>query len=308
MIERHDLDKLLKEFKTNQTLHSKDDIEILSKISDYSEGDAEKILVAQISKASDPEILTCLIKILSKYNYETYIDILIDILLWKQKSPDNKESCLKVRLLIATLLGNVKDTKVVLPLMYVLNDKDENYKLRLSAAEALGRVGDKNAVISLIDILSNEEEKSVYVRESAAKALGMIGDARAVSPLLSILESKKSFLDKFTFLKERVIEAIGRMPSKDERTFRALRNSLEDESACVRIGAIEALSNMDDNRIIPLIEKMLYDKDEEVSLTAANALYNITDSRYMKRFLSDSQLLESCKEEIRFLMEEDKDG
>jgi hypothetical protein len=56
-------------------------------------------------------------------------------------------------------------------------------------------------------------EKSVYVRESAAAALGMLGDIRAIDPLVSILETKKGFIDKFTFLKEKIIETLSKFNS-----------------------------------------------------------------------------------------------
>ena len=88
---------------------------------------------------------------------------------------------------------------------------DENYKVKLSCAEALGKIGDKYAVLPLMNIVEDETESSVYVKESAVSALGMIGDEKAVDSLVSILESKKGFLDKFTFLKERALEALNKL-------------------------------------------------------------------------------------------------
>ena len=49
-------------------------------------------------------------------------------------------------------------------------------------------------------------------------------------------------MDKFSFLKERAIEALNKMGANDsERVYKALKNSLLDESPQVRIEAIEAL-------------------------------------------------------------------
>ena len=60
--------------------------------------------------------------------------------------------------------------------------------------------------------------------------------------MVSILETKQGIMDKFSFLKERAIEALSKMGFNDnERVFKALKNSLSDESTQVRINAIEAL-------------------------------------------------------------------
>ncbi len=80
-----------------------------------------------------------------------------------------------------------------------MNNKHEHYKVRLACADALGRIGDKYAVKPLIDLVEDEEEKSVYLKESATFALGLLGDTSAIDPLVAILESKQGFLDKFTF-------------------------------------------------------------------------------------------------------------
>ena len=78
-----------------------------------------------------------------------------------------------------------------------MNSKDENYKVRLACADALGRIGDKYAVKPLIELLEDETEKSMYLKESATFALGMLGDTSAIDPLVAILESKQGFFDKF---------------------------------------------------------------------------------------------------------------
>ena len=54
-------------------------------------------------------------------------------------------------------------------------------------------------------------KKSVYLRESAVSALGLLGDTRALDPIINILETKQGIMDKFSFLKERAIEAIIKM-------------------------------------------------------------------------------------------------
>ena len=161
-------------------------------------------------------------------------------------------------------------------MLYCLNNKDENYKVRFACADALGRIGDKYAVAPLIDVVKDEEEKSVYLRESAASALGMLGDMRAVDPLVSILETKQGIIDKFTFLKERVIEALGKLRLSDnERVFNALKVALMDQSPQIRINAIEAIMDSEHPDSYDVIKTCLFDDDDEVKKNALVALYNL---------------------------------
>ena len=88
----------------------------------------------------------------------------------------------------------------------------------------MGRIGDKYAVKPLIDVVEDEDEKSVYLKESATFALGLLGDTSAIDPLVSILESKQGFIDKFTFLKERIVEALGKLNFHNKKVLKALKS------------------------------------------------------------------------------------
>jgi HEAT repeat protein len=185
-----------------------------------------------------------------------------------------------------------------------LNNKNEHYKVRLACADALGRIGDRYAVSQLIEIVKDEEEKSVYVREEAVFALGMLGDVRAVDPLLSILESQTGIWSKFTFLKERVIEALGKLKLPDnERVFNALKNSLVDESAQIRINAIEAIMESEHPKASATIRGCLKDKDDEVKKNALIALYNLEGRDILDKVLEENYS-DFLKEEAAYLMEE----
>ena len=146
------------------------------------------------------------------------------LLLNEREIVSDKDEYTNVRVLCAKIISNFKDHRSVFPLLACLNNKNDHYKVRLSCADALGRLGDRYAVVSLIDVVSDEEEKSVYIRESAAAALGMLGDVRAAESLVSILETKSGIMDKFSYLKERVIEALGKLNFNSDRVFRALKN------------------------------------------------------------------------------------
>lgn len=236
------------------------------------------------------EILTFLLKRIDKFRDKSSLTILIDSLLMKgklaQRIPD-PDNLTRFRVNITKALANTKDSQAVYPLLYCLNSKDENYKIKLSCAEALGKIGDKYAVLPLMNILEDETEQSVYVKESAVSALGMIGDDKAVDSLVSILESKKGFLDKFTFLKERALEALNKLNFKTEKVHSALVKSLRDESPQVRINAIEVLMNSDDPKAEELIRGMLEDRNQEVVQNAVIALYNMLGDSILDEILHD---------------------
>lgn len=263
----------------------------------YSDDDLVIIYNHFLTICKKQDILIYLIKCVDKYRQESSINLVVDILL-------NRENSVNLRSMCAKAIANFKDTNTVTPLLYCLNNKDEHYQLRLACADALGRVGDKYAVAPLIDIVQDEDEKSVYVRESAAVALGMLGDLRAIDPLVSILETKKGFIDKFTFLKERVIEVLGKFNFKSDRVFKALEHSLTDESACIRINAIEALMDSEDERAYDLIKGMLEDLDDEVKKNALIALYNMVGRDILDEVIEDKKYCNFLKEEANYMIEE----
>jgi HEAT repeat protein len=229
-----------------------------------------------LSIAKNPEILMNTIQCSDRLRDKSSLNPLLDLLLMKNIQSDS-DDFINVRVMCTKAIANLKDTSAVTPLLYCLNNKDENYKIRLACADALGRIGDRYAVAPLIEVVKDEDEKSVYLRESAASALGMLGDLRAVEPLVGILEAQKGIWSKFTFLKERIIEALGKMRvDDDERVFNALKNSLVDDSPQVRINAIEAIMESDNPHAVETIRTCLMDdEDEEVKKNAMIALYNL---------------------------------
>ncbi|MCR4881168.1 MAG: HEAT repeat domain-containing protein [bacterium] len=297
---------LAKQFKIAQDFPAQDKIKLLKRLERI---DGEKLCIIFnyfLTLENDKEVLTYLVKILAKCQNELTLKILADILI--SSLNDTSDTCLKLKCEIANTMGRSQNSECVMPLLYVMNNKNENYKLRLACADALGRIGSSYAVTPLIDLVRDDEEKSMYLRESAARALGMLGDMRAIEPLANILESKNGLFDRFTFLKERIVETLGRLGQYgDEKSIHALKHALEDEAACVRLGAIDALSEIDDDRVIPLIEKMLEDKDEEVARAAVCALYEILGKGYICSLYNSESLQACCKDEIRELLEEQEE-
>ncbi len=276
----------------------------------YERDNLVKIYNYFLTICKSPDVLMNLIRCEDRFRDKSSLSPLLDILLWKIDNDNlDKEKFVNVRAMCAKAIANLKDTSAVTPLLYCLNNKDENYKVRFACADALGRIGDRYAVAPLIEVMKDEEERSVYLRESAASALGMIGDMRALEPLVSILETKQGIMDKFTFLKERVIEALGKLRcDSNDRVFNALKSSLMDESAQIRINAIEALMDSDNPDAYEVIKRCLTDTDDEVKKNALIALYNMRGRRILDEVVKEPDYSDFLKVEAVSLLEEYETG
>lgn len=296
-------------------------IDVISKInalkSFYHEEELVAIYNYLLSKSQNPDVLMYLIRCCDEYRKPSTLEYLVDILLLKNVSgisEELKEKFLNVRIMSAKAIGNQKNTTVVTSLLYCLNNKNENYRVRLACADALGRIGDKYAVAPLIEVVKDEEEKSVYLKESATIALGLLGDDRAVDPLVAIIEAKQGIMDKFSFLKERAIEALNKIGlCRNDRVFKALKSSLADESPQVRIEAIEAMMDSEHPQAFEIIKNVLInDNDEEVKKNALIALYNMSDREILDEVISLPIYSETLKmaavDIINEYESEDEDG
>lgn len=264
-----------------------------------------RLLSVFLNLSENYEVLKETILAINKFRRKENLEDLIDFLMSSKFSKKSDFDIINLKTLSIRAISNYKDKKGIPALLYCLNDKDANYKMRFMAAEALGTIGDENAVESLISIVSDENEKSVYVRESAATALGMIGDMRAVDTFLSILETKKGILGKFTFLKERIIEALLKMDiSGSQRAINAMIKALDDESPQVRINAIECIMNSKDKNASSIIKAKLDDPDSEVIKNAIIALYNLDGKDALLDIINSDKTTKIAKEEAESLYRE----
>ena len=258
-----------------------------------------------LKNVKDPEILLQVVKYTDAHRAVSTLNILQDMLVIKPEvSEDEADSYINVRAMCAKAISNYKDTSTVSLLLACMNNKKENYKVRLACADALGRIGDRYAVKPLIDLVEDEEEKSVYLKESATFALGLLGDTSAIDPLVAILESKQGFLDKFSFLKEKVVEALGKLNFNNKKVMKALKNSLMDSSPMVRINAIEAIMNSGDDDSFAIIKPCLKDDDDEVKKNALIALYNLIGRDILDEVIDLPTYSEFLKSEAQGLIDE----
>lgn len=301
-------DKLVEDCEIVNPHNPKDSIaKILALSSDYPSEYLIHIYNHFFEVSNSYEVLNFLLQKIDKYKSKSSRPFLVDALLMKGKFVQrlsDPDSITRIRIGITKVLANTKDSQAVYPLLYCLNSKEENYKVKLSCAEALGKIGDKYAVLPLINVIQDESESSVYVKESAVSALGMIGDEDAVDSLVAILESTKGFLDKFTFLKERALEALNKLNFRWDRVFNALVKSLRDESPQVRINTIEVLMNSEDERAIGLIKSMLDDPNREVVQNAVIALYNLLGDDILSDIINNSDYNDIAKTEALKLQDD----
>lgn len=304
MVDVVDINEILE--KHNIDLNSLDNVSTkLEELEDTcGEGEIIDICTFLLCNVKEPEYLISIIRFADSHKDGSILSVLLNILLLKNVISEDIDSLINLRVICAKAISNYKDTSTVGSLLYCLNNKNENYKVRLACADALGRIGDKYAVAPLIDVVQDEEEKSVYVKESAAFALGLLGDTRAVDPLVSIIEAKQGIIDKFSFLKERIIEALGKLNINNLRVLKVLKMSLSDSSAMVRINAIEALMNSDYEEAPELIRTSLKDEDTEVQRNALIALYNIIGRDILDEVISLPGYSDFLKQEAQEMINE----
>lgn len=272
----------------------------------YDEEDLVSIYNGMLLNVEDYEILIQVVRLTDSHRNPSTLGILCDTL--KALKCNDDDEIINYKVMCVKAVANYKDNSTVLRLLSCLNNKDEHYKVRLACADALGRIGDKYAVKPLIDVLEDEEEKSVYLKESATFALGMLGDTSAIDPLIAILESKQGLFDKFSFLKEKIVEALGKLNFNNKRVINALKKSLMDSSPLVRINAIEAIMNSEDEDAVELIRPCLNDEDNEVKRNALVALYNLVGRDILNEVLELPIYSDYLREEAQSLMEEYEDN
>ncbi len=268
-------------------------LEAASKLVELSELQAVHALLTILNHDTEPRLVMHVISLLARKKIYSAVMPLIDIVVCSGRSQiehqylDFAHSDIGIRIRIAAIqaLGKMGDDRAIVPLMDILGDQSENYRLRLAAAESLGRLGDAQALNPLINIVNDEEEPSQYLKESAVKALGMLGDIRALEPLLDMFESQKGLKNKFNFLKEQIVEAIGRLGFNHSRAQNVLLEALKDEAACVRLSAVESLSEVGDETCVQALKQCLFDTDDDVAIAAAAALFQLGGDLLIREIL-----------------------
>lgn len=166
----------------------------------------------------------------------------------------------------AEALGQIKDHRAVEPLLLSLQDTDDS--VRMAAIRALGQIGDAQVVLSLLKALWDENEK---VRRIAEWALVQIGSPVIPSlyetlwhdngcirmSALRVLRALGEFipLSEWDLMEPdwqvRLAKAVGK-----EASIKPLLKSLQDGNEEVRKGVMEALAQIGQSAVKPLLEML----------------------------------------------------
>ena len=141
-----------------------------------------------------------------------------------------------------------------------LNDKDDF--VVEDAVGALELKGEE-AVEPLIEALSSRKKN---IRLHAAQLLGAINDERAIEPLISTLK------DNNKLVRREASTSLSRMGPAAVEPLIAV---LDDPDWRVRGAAAWALGNLNDERAIPALEKLLDDESGYIKSGAQSAIATI---------------------------------
>lgn len=161
-----------------------------------------------------------------------------------------------VRVRATAILGKIKTTGAVEPLIEALSDEVSH--VREEAVKGLAERNDPKAVDSLIQALKDE---SWDVREAAAEAVGETSDPKVVRPLIQALKQGVPGAARALGIM-RAIKAVD-----------ALIEALGADDRSVRAAAAEALGEIRDARAVKPLAGLLGDKD--VGRDAAESLQKI---------------------------------
>jgi HEAT repeat protein len=156
---------------------------------------------------------------------------------------------------------------VVEALVLLMKHKDEEIKRR--AVEAIDRLEDISGNPLMVALNDNDP----FIRAVATRNLGKLGWMDAIVPLL-----RHACEDKDNYVQGSAGEAITRMgmlPDLKMPVADALIRALTDESVGIRTKAAELLGNMGSTVAIPHLVSLFRDRNEEVQVSAAEALAEI---------------------------------
>jgi HEAT repeat protein len=196
----------------------------------------------------------------------------------------------------AMVLGGLKDSRAVSPLVSMLKDQDRS--VREAAIGALTSIGEPS-VVPLADCLTDRE---LSVQEAASAVLASIADGRVLDPLMAALKSHDWIVrmhaakalgrihdpkcvpglipllqDKVKAVRE---EVSGALAAIGEAAVPALLEALTHSEWLVRLHAVESLGKTKSSQAVePLLSTLFNDGDSAVREDAVRALGHIGDAR-----------------------------
>lgn len=150
-----------------------------------------------------------------------------------------------------------------------LNDAD--IYVRSYATGIFGSIEDASALDRLIMMLSDAEPS---VRAVAARGIGKRREPKGGEALIGLLGDPMAFVVSAACL---ALADLG-----DESHIAKIAEMLEHRSELVRVSAIKSLGRMRSKKSIPLLEKCLLDKNDQVSSLAGKVIEFLKESEGVK--------------------------
>jgi HEAT repeat protein len=173
------------------------------------------------------------IRILGDIKDTRSIEPLIDVLEFKSRNPVPEEAQLRYE--AAKALGKMKTISAIQPLIVTLGDTDPH--VRESAAESLREIG----VPSVQYLIESLEDENINIRVGAVMLLGDLRDTRAIEPLIDMMAT--DFFKKSWMLRSEVAKALGKIG--DPFAIQPLQKLSNDRDSYVREIAISALDEIE---------------------------------------------------------------
>lgn len=170
------------------------------------------------------------------------------------KALDDKDAGVKYT--AANILGTLRATQAVKKLSECLKDKD--VRMRRSVIYALKLILDKS---SLPAVIASLEDPDPQVRSDAALICGLLKSTTTIETLIKLLKEDES-------KRVRICAAEGLAIMDNDAGYELAVKMLKDPESIIRIHAINVLSRIGDEKVIPLIKQLEKDKDRGVASTA----------------------------------------
>ncbi len=192
----------------------------------------------EVLSSKDPEIRENAAITLGKIKDERAIDPLIKLLTDEEWEVESAATSALVEI----------GEPVVEPLVFILQDKNEDVFLRMKVIAVLAGIKDERAIQPMIRVLKEEPE----LQADLGYHLGLMGEP-AVEPLIQLLD------DDDPEVRVRAAEALGRLG--DDRAIGALTDALSDKDETVRVFAKIGLESIEAQKKNTLIAT--YGKERE---------------------------------------------
>jgi HEAT repeat protein len=176
---------------------------------------------------------------------------------------------IEVRQAAAQGLGNTGHPAALPFLMEALHDSYWWYEREYAASDLLSAI-EKMGAAAVEPLIEALRDKEGTVRKFAAILLGRLGDPRAIEPLSMALYDMHHEVGKVS------AEALARFGAS---ALEVLAEALRHPEMWIRIHAVEALSQIKDRRVGPILLEMLNDPEREVKKEVIRSLGELKDPR-----------------------------